>query len=876
MHSVAILIKNGPAHGQIEVTHGVCRTLSLAQGHGECHGAAFDATAEGPCRIEAALDETHVALGSGATIVTVRRTNAPSFSFNVRDVNSATPICIPAYGVAVVPSNDPRSYAEVEADIHQRGMITVLQQIESEPEETREAAAQQTRALKGPTWLGLSRDMRIFSVAYNAKSVFELTPRYPGLPLKLPENGDKPVTYSCPVGRGTACVEKVTRRLDEGCLPILHAEAIDNNVLYRVTLFVTLEKHGLSESTVEGTHFRVADAYSAGYMLTPAQQQAFDALKDAEVNRDEEPVLCMRVQAINRDRVPRHAWAAAPWQGELSPAWIGEEPPHFDGATGFSTYPTSARVFCVSRFNGAPMPQAEMAVLLPPDGVFTADFMLPHQPISSERAGALADFNFDQRLQECRAYWRAKLAAGGKIDVPDPVITEMMQAGLLHLDLVAYGKEPQGTLMPAIGVYCAIGSESSPIIQFFDSMGWHDVAERAIGYFLEKQHEDGFIQNFNGYMLETGPALWTMGEHYRYTRNESWVAKIAPQLIKACEFMLAWRQRNMLPELRGRGYGLQDGRVADPLIPLHYFMLNGYAYLGMSRVAEMLAQLDPQESARWAREAAAFKLDIVAALADAMARAPVIPIGDGTWVPPAPAWAEGTGPLTFLAEPGHTWTHGTFVAHDSLTGPLYLTFQEVLDPGDPVTALLQQAFAEVMAVRNVGTSQPFYSRHDYVHLRRGEVKAFLKTYFNGFTGLADRETYSFWEHYFHASPHKTHEEAWFLMQTRWMLWLEEGATLRLLAGIPRAWLKDGQHIAVEQVATYFGALTMQVHSHVAVGTIEAQVALEGHRPPAAIVIRLPHPDGLKAVSVSGGVYDPATETVRIEPFNGHAEVTLRF
>ena len=59
-------------------------------------------------------------------------------------------------------------------------------------------------------------------------------------------------------------------------------------------------------------------------------------------------------------------------------------------------------------------------------------------------------------------------------------------------------------------------------------------------------------------------------------------------------------------------------------------------------------------------------------------------------------------------------------------------------------------------------------------------------------GLADRETYTFWEHYFHASPHKTHEEGWFLMQTRWMLWLEDGDTLKLLPGVPRAWLEQRQ------------------------------------------------------------------------------------
>ena len=78
-----------------------------------------------------------------------------------------------------------------------------------------------------------------------------------------------------------------------------------------------------------------------------------------------------------------------------------------------------------------------------------------------------------------------------------------------------------------------------------------------------------------------------------------------------------------------------------------------------------------------------------------------------------------------------------------------------------------------MTHRNAGFSQPYYCRHDWIHLKRDEVKQYLKTYYNQFTALQDRETYTFWEHYYGVSQHKTHEEAWFLMQTRWMLWHEE-------------------------------------------------------------------------------------------------------
>ena len=181
-------------------------------------------------------------------------------------------------------------------------------------------------------------------------------------------------------------------------------------------------------------------------------------------------------------------------------------------------------------------------------------------------------------------------------------------------------------------------------------------------------------------------------------------------------------------------------------------------------------------------------------LTHALAHSPVIPLGDGTWIPTLPPWAEGNGPTSLLTDGEKYWTHGTFMARDGLGTPLYAAFCEVLAPDEMMTDHMLNYQADLIHMRNVGFSQPYLQPARLrLHLQRGEVKAFLKTYYNGFAGLADRETYTFWEHYFHASPHKTHEEAWFLMQTRWMLWLEQGDTLRLLAGIPRAWLEHGKH-----------------------------------------------------------------------------------
>jgi hypothetical protein len=216
------------------------------------------------------------------------------------------------------------------------------------------------------------------------------------------------------------------------------------------------------------------------------------------------------------------------------------------------------------------------------------------------------------------------------------------------------------------------------------------------------------------------------------------------------------------------------------------------------------------------------------------------------------------------------------VARDSLLGPLYLVFQEVLDADEPEVGFLLDFHSELMTERNVVFSQPYYSRHPFIHLLRGETKAFLKAYYNTVASLADRETYTFWEHYFRASAHKTHEEAWFLMETRWMLYMERGKKLSLLAGVPRAYLEDGKRIELKGAASYFGPLSLHVTSRLADGQIDAVVECRSDRGLEQVELRLPHPSGAKAKHCSLGSYSSETESVTIPSFSGRAEVHLQF
>ena len=112
----------------------------------------------------------------------------------------------------------------------------------------------------------------------------------------------------------------------------------------------------------------------------------------------------------------------------------------------------SGRVYAVSKLNGAPLEHEEVSILLNPREHATLETCLPHRPISRERARKLSEAKFHQRYEDCKAFWNAKLAKGGRVELPESRINEMIPAGLLHLDLVTYGHEPEGALAATVGV----------------------------------------------------------------------------------------------------------------------------------------------------------------------------------------------------------------------------------------------------------------------------------------------------------------------------------------------------------------------------------------------------------------------------------------
>ena len=867
--SFHVLWKNGPVAGNISVNEGRLNLIDIIEGRGEVDGSSFAIYGEENAAIKVELSDVRTQIGPYASIVTIRTEENP-FSFFLRDVNKNNPIYIPAYNVAVTADGDDRNYFAIEEN---NKNIAEKLNTELAEEECYASAISRVVKMHSPSMLGLSRDIRTFSLtmrnSYDPWHTIE--PMYHYENLNVPGT-DEPLIYQFMFGRGTGCVYDLTKRLDEGALPILHASQQDGGVAYELTGFTWLEDGELCTGSVKGTHYLVAAGFSIGAELTDEQRDFCLTNKDGELNRTDRPVLFLRVIAKNTDPFPRYAFFKLP-EPQAHPRI--DDGRSYDASTGLACFKNGVP-YGAYFADGKPIPSLELVSLLHAGETIQIDCFIPHAGKTDDQS-RLADLDFDVSLDRCRQYWTAKLDGAATVSLPEKRISDMMYAGLLQLDITTFGREPEGPCQAAVGKYGAIGSESSPIIQFFDSMGWHDLSRRCLDYFLEKQRNSGQMLNFHGYTIETGAVVWNIAEHFRYTGDTEWLIRIKGKLLRACDYLIRWRRKNMSDDLRGRGFGMLDGKVADDRDNFYFFKNSGFAYQGLKNAAEILKDIDPEKADYLFHEATAFGKDIRETFFNTLAESPVVPLGDGTWCPTTGAWAGMRGPTFLQANGGNWYSHFQFACRDALHGCISLIYNGILRPNEMASDFLVALQQHLYCENNVAYSQPYHSRHDFAHLLRGEVKEFLKLFYCTFSSIADRETYEFWEHYMQACFHKTHEQGWFLMQCRWMLYLERDNDLYLLSGIPARWIVPEKSICLDGVASYFGRMELRVEKRSDSDTVEAAVNVENDLQPLEdIFIRIPHPDGKKPRKVIGGFYDDESGKIAIEHANGIGKIAVFF
>jgi hypothetical protein len=260
---------------------------------------------------------------------------------------------------------------------------------------------------------------------------------------------------------------------------------------------------------------------------------------------------------------------------------------------------------------------------------------------------------------------------------------------------------------------------------------------------------------------------------------------------------------------------------------------------------------------------------------------------DGAWIPYYPSTVHSPGKLADFfpgQDAGRSWCYDVELgAHQlvpaGILDPRSREVERLMDHMEDVQFLSDGWFdypatmnhADWFNLGGFSKVQPYYCRNAEIYALRDEVKPFVRSYFNTLAAMLNPEVLTLWEHFHHSGAwDKTHETGYFLYQTRTMLVQERGRDLWLAPFVTRHWLQNGSRLSVKQAPTGFGPVSFEVRSHVADNYIEAAIFPPARQAPAALVLRLRHPEGkpIRSVTIGGEAttaFDTRQETVSLKP-----------
>jgi len=493
-------------------------------------------------------------------------------------------------------------------------------------------------------------------------------------------------------------------------------------------------------------------------------------------------------------------------------------------------------------------------------------------------------------LRACEGYWQRALASAMQIEIPEPLLQEVIRSSQVRCLIAARNDDGGETLAPWIAgnTYGPLESEAHSIVLGMDLMGHGKFARRSLDFFIRRYNTQGFLTT--GYTLVgTGWHLWALGEHWQLTHDRDWLNGVAPEVARVCDWIVAQRRKTIGVDATGERVPesglLPPGVAADWGMFAYRYFNESYYCAGLRDAARALADVAYPGADLMLPEAEAYRKALLDSYAWSQARTPVRALSTGAFVPAPPAmlYCYGTVGEFF---PGEDW--GRTWAGDVEIGPQYLVANGVMDAHSEQADWMMDLLEDTWCLRsgmgdypeesnradwfNLGgfpKVQPYYGRMTDIYAQQDDVKPFIRSYFNAIPSLLNTENLTFWEHFHNMGAwDKTHETGWFLEQTRMMAVTERGKELWLAPFITSHWMEDGMRVAVTNAPTRFGPVAYTIESHASRGFIEARVEPPTRDMPEALILRLRHPEGkpMCSVTVNGRPcesFDPARECVRL-------------
>lgn len=479
---------------------------------------------------------------------------------------------------------------------------------------------------------------------------------------------------------------------------------------------------------------------------------------------------------------------------------------------------------------------------------------------------------FRAKRDEVAAHWRERIKQAERFEVPDKRVNEAYRAWLvysmLNADTVNGYVEPHD----GAGFYEEnFGYSVTLHTMALDMYGLHDYAERILDALLHFQQPDGLYLQACG-LPDHGGFMLALSRHYEMTKDAEWLKRIAPRLLKACEWTI--RQREAAPK-DGVTRGLIKFRpYNDYPTPVFNYQGNVYACQGMLAASEALRAAGMASDAdRVAREARRYRQDILDSMDAAAFR------------------DNGLTVLPMEPDTHRILKLGRYRGGDyyGLVGCILLE-TDFLSADDKrswwITEMIEKRQGLVAGVSEFmeGIDHAYTYGYLMTQLGRDEIRKVVLGFWSFLAYGMTRDTYSPVE----VSMAPTGENEMTLPHLysctqqlrllRNMLVREDGDTLRIGQAVPREWLKPGKRLSLKDVPTCFGPMSCRIASN-ADGTMRVNLDPPARDPAAGVRVRLRHPDHAAIESVKAIPNLPVRvdgEDIVLEQPTGSVELRVSF
>ncbi|HEY3855050.1 MAG TPA: hypothetical protein VGO67_11695 [Verrucomicrobiae bacterium] len=800
------------------------------------------------------------------TLVTLHN-GTNTFTFKVDDLEDGA-LFLPEYGAAILPADDHRDYATVAKLIQRAGHKTLYDRIAEMPEQTWTSAWNGMPPKKSRICFVLGLD--------GARQKF-----------RLDADGDVFIRWNDQFMKGLPARD--TARLDLEKPPVhfkfeLPAQPVERHIEEESipTCITTWERDGVR---ITQTAFATAlDGTKPKGGPPPPDVFAVAMLRFDFTNFTDTETEAALPFTIRGGETYEHLRIDA--KGLI---WNGDQLRGQIIASGTPTVSSN---------------HISLSMPLAPHRTETVFIKMPYLPLTEPMEfKALEALDFDRERKATGDYWRAQIDRSSRLITPEPILNNFYRAVPGHLLINSEFDPGSDRRFARVGSfnYGNYGNESCMMVLDLDRRGYHKEAEECLDAWLHYQGTVGLPGDFDskegvlygtagyesgGYNQHHGWILWTLAEHYRFTRDEAWLRQASPGIRAGADWIIRETARNDKLDDGRRGL-LPPGDLEDIGDWWTWLSTSCYTWRGLDGAAWALEQIHDPDAPRIRAAAEEFHKNLVDHFMAASARSPVVRLRDGTAIPQIPSYVQRRGrSFGWICE--------------TLEGAIHLIITKAIDPKSTQAQWILKDYEDNLFLSNqYGYTLDNFDKYWFgrggmsmqacllfdveAYLYRDDVKQALRAMFNAIALNHFSDVHMNTEHAlpemgdWRGDHYKTSDEANACGWLREIFVREEGDSLLIGQAVPRDWLKPGQECGIENAATYFGKTTVVYHG--GADRITAELQGPTRNPPHEIRLRFraPNEKAPLKVAVNGKPWKNLSDNWVILPGDiGTAEIVATY